>query len=1005
MYTKISLNGKWKLQPGDLHPPNEYSYRIIVPSLVDTARPTLNFERHKYFWYKKDFHLPNKMLNKKVYLQLEQVMFGTEIWVNNKKIGGDIPCYTSQEFDITPYLRVDDMNCLVIRIGRRETLPTQSAVGNDYEKISWIPGIYGDVWLHCHGEGRAKWTRIMSDTKTGNISVTTILENLVNEPQLFTVSYQIFEKKNKSQVTQKLTFIRRVKAKSQLVLKSNMIIPDFKLWAPHDPFLYQLEICLICNGKISDRQIITFGMRNFTMKGGHFYLNGQRIVLMGSNIPFHRLLSDPHRNRLPWNVRWIKRALVEIPKSHNMFFFRFHLGHAYNRWYDIADEYGIMLQDEWMFWTVTGSYSQIEKELTAWVKENINHPSIVIWDVLNETTDKTIQNKIIPRLKKIDPTRPWELVDFPEDHPYIYSLGPVLNEKKFGYARSIFEFNKRKAPAMISEYLWWWLDEKSRPTFLTEMVIERWLGIKNPSRQRLLQHQTFLAAELTELWRRLDIDAIMPFVYLSTSRGATANWFSGSLKLLKPKPILGTLKNAFSPIGLSLEIWDRHFLTREHREFTVYLFNDTSQVQKVNFELRWRDQQRKLYSQKNLLLAPHQHLKKKIRVIFNGKPRQTDLVGIVYSHGNSQFAMSKKPVIIFHQPSIPTRDKISALCLHDINPEQEIRKFLTKHRFPITIFPENLENSKILFVNAGSLDKIFNHNLRNITNFVKKGGILILQEPEYKINKEADIPIVYGIEVIIQYRMDQDEGGYDSYIFPKHLNHPLWKNLKVNYLKMFNGGLGGEIVSQYNVRPTVPYNTLANCHLYLKVPAVMEIPFGKGWIIISRIQLRGRLLIMKNKGLYQRRYDPVAEQYFWNLLQAYQNSDRYQKSVFQELQKKSLYIARVKYSPRLRVDVFDTRIVTQWKSDKRNWLYLNIDMAKSAGVNRFRLQWDIAQAIDVHLLYTSDNRKWKTFKYLKKSIDKIVELDVSVLQVYNYRIEFREYGHKWGLSSLRVEIF
>ncbi len=580
-----------------------------------------------------------------------------------------------------------------------------------------------------------------------------------------------------------------------------------------------------------------------------------------------------------------------------------------------------------------------------------------------------------------------------------------MYEKNFGFARSIFEFSRRTTPAMISEYLWWWLDERSQPTFLTKMVIERWLGIKNPSRQKLLQHQMFLAAELTELWRRLNIDAIMPFVYLSTSRGATANWFSGSLKLLKPKPILQTLKNAFSPIGLSLEIWDRHFLTEEHREFTVYLFNDTSRPHRVNFELRWPDQSTKLYSQKNLLLAPHQHLKKKVKVIFDGKPRQTELVGIVNSQGNSQFAMSKKPVIIFPQPLVPIRDKIPALCLHDINREQEIRKFLTKHRFSTAIFPENLENSKIVFVNAGSLDKLFNHNLHNITNFVMNGGILILQEPEYGIHREADIPIVDGIELTIRYRLDQDQGGYDSYVFPKHLKHPLWKGLRADYLKMFNGGLGGEIVSQYNVRPTVPYHTLANCHLYLKVPAVMEVPFGKGWIIISRIQIRGRLLMMNNRDLYQRRYDPVAEQYFWNLLQAYRESDRYQKSLFQELQKKSLYIARVKYSSRLRVDVFDTRIVTQWTSDKRDWQFLNIDMAKSAKVSKFRLQWDIAEAIDVRLLYASDNRKWEIFKHLKKSIHKIVELDVSVLQAYNYRIEFREYGNKWGLSSLHVEIF
>ena len=109
----------------------------------------------------------------------------------------------------------------------------------------------------------------------------------------------------------------------------------------------------------------------------------------------------------------------------------------YNRWYDIADEHGMLLQNEWQFWMATGSEEQITREFTRWLRDNWNHPSIVIWDALNESSDAVVEQRVIPQMKELDPTRPWEPVDFADDHPYIYSLGPVLNDRQFGFSRSL----------------------------------------------------------------------------------------------------------------------------------------------------------------------------------------------------------------------------------------------------------------------------------------------------------------------------------------------------------------------------------------------------------------------------------------------------------------------------------------------------------------------------------------------------------------------------------------
>ena len=126
---------------------------------------------------------------------------------------------------------------------------------------------------------------------------------------------------------------------------------------------------------------------------------------------------------------------------------------------------------------------------------------------------------------------------------------------------------------MLNEFVWWWLDRDGNPTSLMDGVVERWLGPDN-SPGKLLAHQAFLARELVELFRRMEMRAIQPFVYLSNNNGPTAHWFLGDIRELIPKPILGALREAFAPVGLSLELWDRHFLPNERRPMKLFLFND-----------------------------------------------------------------------------------------------------------------------------------------------------------------------------------------------------------------------------------------------------------------------------------------------------------------------------------------------------------------------------------------------------------------------------------------------
>ncbi|MBE0558272.1 MAG: hypothetical protein IH628_13655 [Proteobacteria bacterium] len=158
-----------------------------------------------------------------------------------------------------------------------------------------------------------------------------------------------------------------------------------------------------------------------------------------------------------------------------------------------------------------------------------------------------------------------------------------------------------------------------------------------------------------------------------------------------------------------------------------------------------------------------------------------------------------------------------------------------------------------------------------MTVFVRNGGILILQEPEYETNRTKLVRATNEFDLTVEKRADRDRGGYDSYVFPDDVRNPLWNGIEADHLAMFNGGMGGEMVSQHDVRSPVPPKVLARCGLHLGVVAVGQVRCGRGNVVFSRIQIRGRLMSDPTAGgLFERRPDPVAQRYLLNLLGAFQ---------------------------------------------------------------------------------------------------------------------------------------
>jgi len=803
------------------------------------------------------------------FLVIEQAMYGTEVWLNGSHLGGDIACYTSQEYDIRRALHHESVNSLLVRVGSRSSLPAESAVGRDQERSSFPMGIWGDVRLVRTGNPRVALVQVIPHIREHVAEVRLWVENRHATEVRCELRGVIREA-----ITQRES---SVPAAIRLSIPPNETafhvfycpLAEMHLWLPDGPFLYEFIATTSENREVRDVLGTRFGMREFAVRGSEFLLNGERIFLLGGNIAFHRFLSDTDRQGLPWNVGWAKKILIDIPKAHNFNFFRSHLGQMYNRWYDIADEHGMLLQNEWPFWTTSGSQEQITREFTRWLQDNWNHPSIIIWDALNETSDSVVQHKVVPAMKDLDPTRPWESVDFVEEHPYVYSLGPVLNERRFGFARSLADIERSSTPSMLNEFLWWWLDKDNEPAPLTKEVLERWLGPVY-TKEEIIERQSFLAQELVELFRRMDVDAIQPFIYLSNHGGPTGNWFDGNIAECRPKAVMSALRNAFSPFGVSLELWDRHFFEGEKRRVRIFVFNDmiTSQEGTLEYGLcdlsgHWVSRERAA-----VFVRKSGHAIIESDLEFPRGSGEYRAVALLHSSRGIPSARSEKIVYVLPEAMLPEKLNRTAIAL--LEKGSEIGLFLGERGINTVPFGQSdFSHTDLIVLGDGMVSSsAYQNSHKSVEEAVLRGACLLVQEPEFGVTGRVQIKLVGDLDLDIEQRKDVDKGGYDSYVFPVDSAEPVWHRILPEHLRMFNGGFGGEMVSEHRIGLSLPEHVMARCGLKLGIVALMECRVGKGRVVISRIQTRGRLVASGHtSGLYERRVDPVAQQFVLNLVE------------------------------------------------------------------------------------------------------------------------------------------
>lgn len=591
--TVISLNGEWEIEdsvdPDDI--PTAFEHTVRVPGMVnqstppfpdvdrfdgldylqngfvraqikkvnvDTIKVGIPHQDRNYFWYRKDFEVEDK--KDLVILRINKAQFGTSVWVNGEKAGTHLGCFTAGKFDISNLVKRNGKNELIVRIGAHPgALPDWAPSGSDYEKPKWTPGIYDDVSVIISRYPFIENVQVAPDIYDSTIIVQSRIVNN-GEPKVLKLNYSVEGYKFDFKKTDNDMEAILINENDTIVVLDTIKIPEPKLWSPEEPNLYKLNV------STGEDDITTrFGMREFKFdtKTKLAYLNGKPYYLRGSNITLHRFFDDDSCRLQPWDENWVRRLLVSWPRKFNWNAFRFCIGPVPDMWLDIADETGLIIQNEFFIWQYHSNWdsTELKNQVVEWMEDNWNHASLGWWDICNETNTEYLRD-IIKDVRHLDlSNRAW-------DNGYGLPVGPndPVEDHHYNIAWNGWKYNEyedKVAPkttnsphptahaCVLNEYGWLWLKRDGGTTILSKRVYDSIaLGISNKKRIELA---AYLLAQETEYFRaHRNYAGVLHFTFLTGNfdNVITGDLFNDIDKLTIHPAYESYFTQVFKPLGL-----------------------------------------------------------------------------------------------------------------------------------------------------------------------------------------------------------------------------------------------------------------------------------------------------------------------------------------------------------------------------------------------------------------------------------------------------------------------
>ena len=332
-------------------------------------------------WYRRTVHSPQTWQtgNYAVILHFGAVDYFAEVWFNNVYLGSHEGGYLPFEFDVQPYLR--EQNEILVRVvdpsDNPRKYPDFPFSEIPHGKQSWYgqtSGLWQSVWLECRPARYVQTLRLTPDLNTGQIAVEAQLAQPTEADAA--VSITITDPQGETAVSHHQPIPTNCDEISTILTVSNP-----QPWSPDRPALYHVELQLFDDDKPEDKIGDQCGFRTIETREGHLYLNGERFYMRGV------LDQDyyPETICTPPSIEYLEDQLQKA-KAMGFNTIRYHIKVADPRYLAVADRLGLLIWAEFpnFAYLSAAAADRAKTTLAGMVARDWNHPSIIIWTIINE---------------------------------------------------------------------------------------------------------------------------------------------------------------------------------------------------------------------------------------------------------------------------------------------------------------------------------------------------------------------------------------------------------------------------------------------------------------------------------------------------------------------------------------------------------------------------------------------------------------------------------------------
>jgi hypothetical protein len=430
----MSLNGLWQYaeaKEGEAPPVNkDFGGSILVPFPIESALSGV-MKHVERLWYRRTFEVPSKWKTDRVLLHSGAVDWEAMVFVNGVKVGEHRGGYDPFDFDITDALSRTAEQEIIVGVFD----PTD---GGDQPRGKQVLKPHGIWYTPTTGIWQTVW---LEPVPALHIS------GLVSVPQVdakcLELSVSILGAGDGTEIRARAFGGKRpagsISGKPNVVL--SLPLQKLDLWSPTNPFLYDLKVELVQNGKVVDEIKSYFGMRKIGIakdgKGvNRIALNGEFVMEVG---PLDQgfwpdgIYTAPTDDALRYDI--------EVEKKLGFNMVRKHVKVEPERWYYWTDKLGLLVWQDMPSGEnrSPASQKQFETELGRLVETHRNHPSIIMWVVFNEGWGQYETERLADWVKKMDPSRlannasGWtdkNAGDVHDIHSYPKPASPAVEDKR-----------------------------------------------------------------------------------------------------------------------------------------------------------------------------------------------------------------------------------------------------------------------------------------------------------------------------------------------------------------------------------------------------------------------------------------------------------------------------------------------------------------------------------------------------------------------------------------------